>query len=129
MSYSSREVVRLCPDVSFRQLQWWDEQGLVTPERGPRRLYTESHLFEIRLTSELRRKKVTFRVIRLVLHRLRKGRYPQPVVGNHRRYLIVDPARGDIQLEDDPATVCRVVASVPRPVVLVEMPTIKSEVQ
>ena len=38
-TFSSLEVSRLT-GVSLRQLQWWDEQGVVSPvQRGHRRLY------------------------------------------------------------------------------------------
>ena len=39
-SFSSKEVVELT-GITPRQLQWWDERGLVVPARaGRRRLYS-----------------------------------------------------------------------------------------
>ena len=38
--FTSREVVQLT-GISARQLQWWDERGIVVPARqGRRRLYS-----------------------------------------------------------------------------------------
>src|SRR5437762_2922403 len=40
MSFSSNQVVALT-GISLRQLQWWDERGLVSPAReGRNRLYS-----------------------------------------------------------------------------------------
>ena len=43
--------------ITPRQLQWWDERGVVKPEReGHRRLYSMNHLTEVAVICELRRK-------------------------------------------------------------------------
>ncbi len=43
--------------ISARQLQWWDERGLVSPAReGRRRLYSFDDLAEVAVICELRRR-------------------------------------------------------------------------
>ena len=54
--------------VSLRQLQWWDEQGVVSPvQRGHRRLYQMHEVIEVGLITELRQKGISLQKIRKVL--------------------------------------------------------------
>ncbi len=54
--------------VTARQLQWWDERGVVRPERvGHRRIYSMQNLAEIRVISELRRKGFPLQKVRKVM--------------------------------------------------------------
>jgi len=54
--------------ITARQLQWWDERGVVRPEReGHRRLYSMNHLTELAVICELRRKGFSLQVVRKVL--------------------------------------------------------------
>ena len=51
--FSSQEVIALT-GVTARQLQWWDERGVVKPERvGHRRLYSMQNLTEMAVICEL----------------------------------------------------------------------------
>jgi DNA-binding transcriptional MerR regulator len=71
-TFSSQDVTRIT-GVSLRQLQWWDEQGVVSPiQRGHKRLYQLHEVMEVSLISELRRKGISLRKIRLVLRYLNK---------------------------------------------------------
>ncbi len=71
-TFSSQDVTRIT-GVSLRQLQWWDEQGVVSPiQRGHKRLYQLHEVMEVSLISELRRKGISLRKIRLVLKYLNK---------------------------------------------------------
>src|SRR5579863_7610516 len=55
-TFTSREVVALT-GISPRQLQWWDERGIVVPAReGHRRIYSRDDLAEIAVLCELRRR-------------------------------------------------------------------------
>src|SRR5579863_7933826 len=55
-SFSSQDVIALT-GITARQLQWWDERGVVKPEReGHRRLYSMQNLTELAVICELRRK-------------------------------------------------------------------------
>jgi len=71
-TFSSLEVAEIT-GVSLRQLQWWDEQGVVSPvQRGHKRIYQLHEMIEIGLITELRRKGVSLQKIRKVLRFLQK---------------------------------------------------------
>ena len=54
--YSSSDVARAAK-VSLRQLQWWDEQRVVSPgHEGHKRIYSAGEVLEITVIAELRRK-------------------------------------------------------------------------
>jgi len=62
--FTSREVIALT-GITARQLQWWDERGIVQPEReGHRRLYSIEHLTEVAVICELRRKGFSLQGVR-----------------------------------------------------------------
>ncbi|HUI83078.1 MAG TPA: MerR family transcriptional regulator [Candidatus Binatia bacterium] len=70
--FTSREVVGLT-GISPRQLQWWDEQGIVAPAReGHRRIYSPDDLAEVAVICELRRRGFSLQKIRRVLRFLQK---------------------------------------------------------
>jgi len=70
--YTSLDVAQLT-GVSLRQLQWWDEQGVVSPmQRGHKRLYQLHEVVEVSLITELRRKGVSLQRIRKVLQFVEK---------------------------------------------------------
>ena len=65
--FTSRDVIALT-GTTARQLQWWDERGVVTPEReGHRRFYTTQHLSEVAVICELRRKGFSLQGVRKVM--------------------------------------------------------------
>lgn len=69
-SYSSLEVSALT-GVSLRQLQWWDEQRVVTPMQvGHRRLYNTAELLQVALIMGLRRKGLSLQKVRRILVKL-----------------------------------------------------------
>ena len=71
-TFSSVEVAEIT-GVSLRQLQWWDEQGVVSPvQRGHKRIYQLHEVIEIGLITELRKKGVSLQKIRKVLRFLQK---------------------------------------------------------
>jgi DNA-binding transcriptional MerR regulator len=71
-TFSSREVIALT-GVSGRQLQWWDERGIVKPERlGHRRLYSMQNVMEMAVICELRRKGFTLQGVRKVMRFLQR---------------------------------------------------------
>ena len=70
MTYNSLDVAELT-GVSLRQLQWWDEQGLVTPmQAGHRRMYTAFEVLQISLIMGLRGKGMSLQKIRPLLNHL-----------------------------------------------------------
>src|SRR2546429_7728120 len=65
--FTSRDVMVLT-GITARQLQWWDERGVVKPEReGHRRLYSMNHLTEVAVIYELRRKGFSLQGVRKVM--------------------------------------------------------------
>jgi len=75
--FPSRDVVALT-GITARQLQWWDERGVVKPERrGHRRLYSMQNLTEVAVICELRRKGFSLQSVRKVMrflqHEFGKG--------------------------------------------------------
>jgi DNA-binding transcriptional MerR regulator len=70
--FTSQEVMTLA-GLTPRQLQWWDERGLVRPEReGHRRLYSLNQLTEVAVICELRRKGFSLQGVRKVLRFLER---------------------------------------------------------
>lgn len=71
-TFSSSEVARIAR-ISLRQLQWWDERRVVSPEhRGHRRIYNPEEVVEITVIAELRRKGFSLQKIRRVLRYLQR---------------------------------------------------------
>jgi DNA-binding transcriptional MerR regulator len=77
--YSAREVAALT-GLTARQLEWWDETGLVSPAIAPRRTeaggfterrYSPMDLIELMALATLRRHGVSVRKIRQLLDTLR----------------------------------------------------------
>ena len=65
--FTSNEVVALT-GITPRQLQWWDERGVVKPEReGHRRVYSMSQLTEVAVICQLRRKGFSLQGVRKVM--------------------------------------------------------------
>lgn len=71
-AYSSTDVARAA-SVSLRQLQWWDERHVVSPEhQGHKRIYSPEQVVEITVIAELRRKGFSLQKIRRVLRYLQR---------------------------------------------------------
>jgi len=65
--FTSQEVVALT-GITPRQLQWWDERGVVKPGRqGHRRIYSLQNLTEVAVICELRRKGFSLQGVRKVM--------------------------------------------------------------
>jgi len=65
--FTSHEVVDIT-GITPRQLQWWDERGVVKPQReGHRRMYSMNHLTEVAVICELRRKGFSLQSVRKVM--------------------------------------------------------------
>ena len=70
--FPSQEVIALT-GVTARQLQWWDERGVVRPERqGHRRLYSMQNVMEMAVICELRRKGFSLQGVRKVMRFLQR---------------------------------------------------------
>ena len=65
--FTSNEVVALT-GITPRQLQWWDERGMVKPEReGHRRVYSMNQLTEVAVICQLRHKGFSLQGVRKVM--------------------------------------------------------------
>jgi DNA-binding transcriptional MerR regulator len=95
-------------DVSRRQLQWWDEKGVLEPEHFQHaRLYTFEDAVIVGMLTDLRNRGATLQLIRGILRALangiRKRAFQIP------DWAIVEPRR--IVFENEPSEVCRGLAS------------------
>jgi len=92
-SFTSRDVIRLT-GITARQLQWWDERGLVVPGReGHRRIYSFEDLTEVAVICELRRKGFSLQGMRQVVRFLQKEfskRLAETVSGTSNYHLLTD---------------------------------------
>lgn len=94
--FTSAEVVELT-GISARQLQWWDEQGIVVPSRqGHRRLYSLDDLAEVAVIADLRRRGFPLQRVRRVVRFLQRelgSRLAQTVSGSSEYHLLTDGSR------------------------------------
>jgi DNA-binding transcriptional MerR regulator len=91
--FTSMQVQELT-GLSARQLQWWDERGIVKPAReGHRRLYSLEDLAEIAVICELRRRGFSLQRIRKVIRFLQrelKRRLVETVSDGTEYHLLTD---------------------------------------
>ena len=118
MTYNSLDVAELT-GVSLRQLQWWDEQGVVTPvQRSHRRLYSRFEVLQVSLIIGLRGKGMSLQKTRGVLKRLEE-RYGADYIAMHGRgsdvYLLTDGS--NVYLENSPHDIVNVMRDSYRPIV------------
>lgn len=118
--YSSGDVAKIA-GVSLRQLQWWDERGVVSPrQEGHRRVYAAQEVVEVSVIAELRRKGFSLQKIRRVLrflHREMGKRLSDAVASQSDIHLITDGK--NIYLEDEPNRVIDVLKNAKQPMFLV----------
>jgi len=91
--FTSRDVI-LLTGITPRQLQWWDERGIVVPAReGHRRLYSMEDLAEVAVICELRRKGFSLQRVRKVMRFLQREfskRLAETVSGTSEYHLLTD---------------------------------------
>ena len=91
--FTSAQVVELT-GITARQLQWWDEQGIVVPSReGHRRLYSLDDLAEMAVIADLRRRGFPLQRVRKVVRFLQRelgSRLAQTVSGVSEYHLLTD---------------------------------------
>jgi DNA-binding transcriptional MerR regulator len=86
--FTSHDVIAFT-GITPRQLQWWDERGVVKPDRvGHRRLYSLNHLTEVAVICQLRRKGLSLQSVRKVLRFLDRefGKGLVEIVNNNSEY-------------------------------------------
>src|SRR5258708_13969939 len=70
--FTSNDVIALT-GITARQLQWWDERGIVAPERqGHRRIYSWDELVTVAVICQLRRRSFSLQRMRKVIGFLRQ---------------------------------------------------------
>ena len=94
--FTSAEVVELT-GITPRQLQWWDERGIVKPRReGRNRMYSEQDISEIAVICALRRKGFPLQRMRRIMRWLQKefgGRLADAVSSGSEYHLLTDGRR------------------------------------
>ena len=86
--FTSRDVISLT-GITPRQLQWWDERGVVRPDRqGHRRVYSLHQLTEVAVICELRRKGFSLQSVRKVMRFLQRelGKGLAEIVSRNSEY-------------------------------------------
>lgn len=118
--YTSSEVARIS-GVSLRQLQWWDERGVVSPrQQGHRRVYLPQEVVEVSVIAALRKKGFSLQKIRRVLRFLTKEmdkRLADVASAQADIHLLTDGK--SIYLEDEPARIIDVMKNARQPMFLV----------
>jgi len=118
--YSSRDVARVS-GVSLRQLQWWDEQTVVSPAHaGHRRIYQPEEVIEVAVIAALRRKGFSLQKIRRVLKFLQKEmgkRLFDSVRSGAEIHLLTDGK--NIYLEDNDRRIVNILKNAPQPMISV----------
>src|SRR2546429_5567844 len=87
-TFTSQDVIRLT-GITARQLQWWDERGIVIPERqGHRRIYAWDELVTVAVICQLRRRGFSLQRVRKVIRFLQQefGTSLAPTVGAASEY-------------------------------------------
>jgi DNA-binding transcriptional MerR regulator len=119
-TFTSREVVGLT-SISPRQLQWWDEQGIVVPARaGHQRIYSLDDVAEVAVLHELRQRGFSLQKIRGVIRFLQKElgkRLVETVSGASEYHLLTDGH--NIYLEDSARGVVNLLKNARQPMLSV----------
>jgi DNA-binding transcriptional MerR regulator len=119
-AYSSSDVARVA-NVSLRQLQWWDERHVVSPEhQGHKRVYSPEQVVEITVIAELRRKGFSLQKIRRVLRYLQRemGRRLSDVLSNESDLHLLTDGK-TIYLEERQERIIDVLKNARQPMFLV----------
>src|SRR5205809_7459147 len=118
--YASSDVARIS-GVSLRQLQWWDEQNVVSPRHhGHKRVYLPNEVIEVTVIAELRRKGFSLQKIRRVLRFLQREmgkRLADVVQSNSDLHLVTDGK--SIYLEEKQERIIDILKNAKQPMFLV----------
>jgi DNA-binding transcriptional MerR regulator len=119
-TFSTQEVIRLT-GITARQLQWWDERGIVVPARqGHRRIYSFEDLSEVAVICELRRKGFSLQRMRKVVRFLQKEfskRLAETVSGSSSYHLLTDGRT--LYLETSPQQIVDILKSSRQPMLAI----------
>jgi DNA-binding transcriptional MerR regulator len=120
--FSSSDVCRMA-GVTLRQLQWWDERGILSPQQqGRRRLYESAGAIGMMVFAELRRKGLSLQKIRRLTRTVRREierRQGDLLTGRSELFLLTDGK--STYFEDQPARVIDLLKRSRRPLLLVSV--------
>jgi len=118
--WTSIEVMGLT-GITARQLQWWDERGIVVPGRlGHRRLYSLEDVTEVAVICELRKRGFSLQRVRKVMRFLQKEfgkRLAETVSGTSTYHLLIDGK--DLYLETSAEQIVDILKNSRQPVLAV----------
>lgn len=118
--FTSAQVVVLT-GITPRQLQWWDERGIVVPHRqGHRRLYSRADVAEIAVICELRQRGFSLQRVRRVIGFLQQEfgqRLYEAARANARIHLLTDG--NSIFIESSPHSIVDVLRNARQPLLAV----------
>ena len=118
--FTSNDVVALT-GITPRQLQWWDERGIVRPAREGRvRVYGLDDLAEVAVICELRRRGFSLQRVRKVMRFLQREfgkRLVETVSGESDYHLLTDGER--IYLETDARQIIDILKNARQPMLAV----------
>ncbi|MBM3783038.1 MAG: MerR family transcriptional regulator [Acidobacteria bacterium] len=118
--FTSSEI-SVITGVSLRQLQWWDEQKVVSPRHeGHKRIYLTEEAIEIAVIAELRRKGFSLQKIRRVLRFLQKemGKRLSEILSADSDWHLVTDGKS-IFLETNGTTIIDILKNADQPMFLV----------
>jgi DNA-binding transcriptional MerR regulator len=119
-TFTSSEVVALT-GITPRQLQWWDERGIVAPLReGHKRIYSLDDLAEVAVICDLRQRGFSLQKIRAVIRFLQKElgkRLVETVTAASEYHLLTDGRH--IYLEDSARAVVDLLKNARQPMLSV----------
>jgi DNA-binding transcriptional MerR regulator len=117
---TSGQVVELT-GITPRQLQWWDERGIVVPRRdGHRRLYSAEDLAEIAVICELRERGFSLQRVRRVMRFLQQEfgkRLCHAARAKARIHILTDG--NSIFIEDSPDSIVDVLKNARQPLLAI----------
>lgn len=116
-NFTSNQVIALT-GITPRQLQWWDERGLVVPERdGRNRLYSMADVAELAVLCQLRKKGFSLQRVRKIMRYLQRElgqRLVETVTGGSEYHLLTDGKR--IFLKKDQSEVVDILKNSRQPI-------------
>jgi DNA-binding transcriptional MerR regulator len=118
--FTSRDVIALT-GITARQLQWWDERGIVVPARqGHKRFYSIDDLAEVAVLCELRQRGFSLQRVRKVMRFLQRelGKRLVETVSDGSEYHLLTDGR-NLYLEDSAHAVINILKNSRQPILSV----------
>jgi DNA-binding transcriptional MerR regulator len=118
--FSSKDVTILT-GITARQLQWWDERGIVVPAReGHKRFYSIDDLAEVAVLCELRQRGFSLQRVRKVVRFLQRelGKRLVETVSDGAEYHLLTDGR-NLYLEDSAHAVINILKNSKQPILSV----------